>query len=326
MQYILSLIPIIIYMMVLKLMDSFSLISVRVFAAVVVSGMASCGIAYSLTYVIDGGGGLMLFPCIEEVLKVLPILLLIGRRKVAFVAEAQAYGAGAGAGFALLENVIYLHFAPDMDMLAVMVRGLGTTLMHAGCTALFATLVHLTVLHTKGVRVVMILASLVMPVAIHGVHNMFLLPPVLQMIVVMVFFLIVFYAINIYNERRIYQWLDHSLTFDAQLLIAIKEGRLTDTNTGRYLLTMKEHFTPEVFFDIICYLQLYLELIIKSKSRLLLVEEGLAEPFTEEEKLAHRAQVTELYTLHKNIGIAGQRILRPIITLSDADKKILKEG
>lgn len=128
-----------------------------------------------------------------------------------------------------------------------------------------------------------------------------------------------FVAISHHNEQRIYKWLDHSITYDIQLLVAMQQGRLTETNTGRYLLSVKEQFTPEVFFDIICFMQLYLKLVVQGKSRMLLEQEGLAPALTPQQIQEHKENLAELHALRHRIGITGEHILRPIIRFNPED-------
>jgi len=149
-----------------------------------------------------------------------------------------------------------------------------------------------------------------------------LLEPLIQIVVTILAFLTVFIIIGNFNERKIYQWMDHSITFDIQLLSAIRQGKLADTKAGIYLQGIKEQFEPEVFFDVICFMQLYLELVVAGKSRMLLEQEGLALALTEEEIITQKEKVAELHQLRNNIGKLGEYLLRPIITIRDQDIRV----
>lgn len=313
MLYVNSLFPIIIYLIILKLLDGFKMVRWIVLTSCMVCGALSCAIAAAVAWNTDTTQWM---PVIEELLKACFVIGLILRKRIVFFAEAMVYGAAVGGGFALLENCIYIHFNPDMLFATALFRGLATSMLHIGCTAIFAVIMLLS--KTRG------LAGIILPIAIHYIYNQYLLPEVIQLALTVIVFLFMFIGISGYNERRIYQWMDHSISYDIQLLSAIKQGQLTETKAGQYLISIRNQFDAEVFFDIVCFMQLYLELVVEGKSRMLLEQEGLAMPLTPEQTRLHQDKITELHTLRRNIGTMGEYILRPIITLKDTDLRIIK--
>lgn len=323
-----SLFPIVIYLIVLKLLDGFKMVRWKMFVSCLLLGMLSCGVAAIMTWHMDAG---MWVPVIEELLKGAIVLMLIARKKIVFFVEALVYGAATGGGFALLENTIYLHSYPDMLFGTALFRGFSTALLHIGCTTLTASLC-LYIKHAiqykpdnlyAWLRTTLFVAGLALPFGIHYIYNMHLLPSMVQMLTTIVVFTIIFHAISSYNENRIYKWLDHSISYDVQLLAAMRQGQLAETNTGRYLISIRSQFDAEVFFDMLCFMQLYLELVVAGKSRMLLEQEGLAKPLTDSERQLHKEKLTELHTLRRNIGKMGEYVLRPIISLNDTDLRVI---
>ena len=311
----LSLIPIFIYLLIVKLLDNFSIVKWKMLAICGLGGASIC----LLLLTVDTSHTLKkapveLFPIVEEMLKGALVLFLIFRHKILFFAEALCYGAAVGAGFALCENMAYAFYNTDMTALLFAFRGFGTALLHMGCTALMAALA-LSI--NKYLAIIPV-------IGIHYLYNLFLLPEFVQLIVTIITFFIIFAAISYYDERRIYKWLDFSITDDIALLTAIHEGKLTETPAGAYLLKIQKHFPAKVFFDMICYVQLYLEILIEGKSRMMLEEEGLSIPMTPEEKEKERGMKVELQTLRKNIGPMGIQLLRPILRYNIEDLKVLK--
>ena len=309
-----SILPILIYLVVLKFLDGFRLLRWWTVPWCIIAGALCCLVPFIVSQFITVG---QLMPLTEEILKGCIALVLVRRKRIVFFAEALIYGATIGGGFALLENSIYLYYNPDMLLGTALFRGFATSMLHMGCTALVAVIILLA----KYQRWTALLLPL--PVALHYIYNMHLLPPIIQLGVTVVFFLIVFVAISIYNERRIYQWMDHSITFDVQLLAAIKQGHLADTTAGKYLVGVRQQLDPEVFFDVICFMQLYLELVVAGKSRMLLEQEGLAMPLSAAEQQTHTEKLAELQALKGRIGRIGIRILRPVISLKDTDLRVL---
>jgi hypothetical protein len=45
----------------------------------------------------------------------------------------------------------------------------------------------------------------------------------------------------------------------------INKGQFRQTRAGQFLASLKERFSPEVIFDMYCFISLYLELSIKAK-------------------------------------------------------------
>lgn len=309
----LSLVPIFIYIIVIKLLDNFSIVKWRMLMLCGVAGLFVCAM---LALLAIGAAGKIpddVFPFLEEMGKGAVVLCLIRRHKILFFAEALCYGAAIGAGFALLENLVYAFYNADMTNMVFAFRGFGTALLHMGCTALFAT----TALSINKY------VAVIPGVVIHYMYNMFLLPEFLQLVLTVIVFLCMFVAISVYDEKRIYRWMDNSVTNDVDLLVAIHKGELANTPAGEYLQKIQKHFESEVFFDMICYVQLYLEIVIKGKGRMLLEQAGLAEPLTQDEMERDRSMKQELLALRKNIGTIGVQILRPILRYDMEDLKLL---
>ena len=348
-----AIIPILIYLIILKLLDGFRLLRTRLFAACLVAGAIVCAIVLVIAMATDISDDII--PAIEEVLKGICAIWLVKQRKAVFFAEALVYGATIGAGFAMLEDMIYWWYQPGMPFVTELFRGLSTSLLHMGCTALMAiaalivkntmsqseeqnpspstphsapSTIHYSLFTIHYSLKALLLFAL--PFLLHYAYNLLLVLwnddnrlLLALMFGSIVVFGLLFIAISIYNERSIYRWLDHSITYDVQLLAAIKQGQLTETNTGRYLMSIRNQVQPEVFFDIICFMTLYLELVIAGKARMLLTEAGMAEPLTVAEQTVHTEKLTELHTLRRNIGRMGEHILRPVITVRDSDLRVM---
>ena len=137
---LISFIPIIIYLVILKSLDSFKLVKWKGLCLGIMLGIASCAVAYSVSDIAACLDISYYSPPAEELLKALAAILLMRVIHIAFFAEALCYGAAVGAGFALLENIVYLAYNPSMLPATALFRGMGTAMLHIGCTALFLTL------------------------------------------------------------------------------------------------------------------------------------------------------------------------------------------
>jgi RsiW-degrading membrane proteinase PrsW (M82 family) len=104
-------------------------------------------------------------PIIEgNLLKGLVIVVLIRahRHRILWWMR-RSWASPVGTGFALVENLYYLHLAPDAGMGTWIVRGFGTAIMHGGATAIFAVLGLAMLERAKRARLTDILPVLASP-------------------------------------------------------------------------------------------------------------------------------------------------------------------
>ena len=323
-----ALLPIVAYLGVLQIYDAFSMTRWHRLASHALWGAVVTLITYAIVviwrYFNDGQpwAGLLPSVLIEEFLKAAVLIFLVSRRRIAFLAEAQIYGQAVGAGFAFVENILYLSLFPDIGIGTAIVRGMGTSMLHMGCTSTVVSLWLLLPWNEETQRydirwnylfgILLFIPS----VAIHYVYNMWLFSPAAQLLAVIAIFFLIYSIVGLISERLTLRWLDVSIQSDVVLLQAIQEGKLCDTHSGMYLETIRERFDPLVFFDMCVYVQLYIELLIAGKSRLMLRDAGLQVEMSAEEKRMHTEKLTELRAISARIPRVGHYLLRPILHTS----------
>ena len=317
-----SVIPLLLYLLVLKSLDSFRIVHWRWLVVCMAVGCGSCLVAWAFSEMSAALAVPFYAPLIEEILKALVALCAMRLFRIVFFAEALCYGAAIGAGFSLVENIIYIYFSPDMLFATALFRGLGTSMLHIGCSSLFLVLWLLA--KNNSWKSVFRLWGILPCMLIHALYNLHHFQPLVQMVAVVVIFLVIFLCVSNYNEKCIGKWLDQSMMYDIDLLSAIKDGTLPDTKAGQYLMSVKEQFDSYVFLDMICYVQLYLELTITAKSRMMLRESGLLDAESEDDKSQRTAMLKEFNTLRGNIGKMGEIILHPIVKMTAEDKKLIE--
>ena len=317
-----SVIPLLLYLLVLKSLDSFRIVHWRWLVVCMAVGCGSCLVAWAFSEMSAALSVPFYAPLIEEILKALVALCAMRLFRIVFFAEALCYGAAIGAGFSLFENIIYIYFSPDMLFATALFRGLGTSMLHIGCSSLFLVLWLLA--NNNSWKYAFRLWGILPCILIHALYNLHHFQPLVQMAAVVVIFLVIFLCVSNYNEKCIGKWLDLSMMYDIDLLSAIKDGTLPDTKAGQYLMSVKEQFDPYVFLDMICYVQLYLELTITCKSRMMLRESGLLDAESEDDKSQRSAMLKEFYTLRGNIGKMGEIILHPIVKMTAEDKRLIE--
>jgi len=330
MIFLISLFPIITYLLLITSLDGFSLCGTKKILKYISWGVVSCLACVTISRLISEGFSQRSgFVIIEEIVKALPIIVNVSRRKSAFFTETLTYGAAIGAGFSFVENIIYILANPEFAIGDAVLRGLGTSLVHIGCTALwgcgYLVIKHIFNNWSNIAATIPGLLAMIPPIGIHYLYNQFLLPEFIQMFIVIVVFLAMFLSMFKIDKKEIHTWLDECIANDIVLLGSMKEGKLQETSTGKYLLEAKEKFKPEVFFDICMFLSLYLELSIAAKSRVILNESGLDIPITEQEHRANKEKIRELVNLRKSIGKSGIMLLSPFINDKAKDKWVIKE-
>ena len=317
---LISILPNALYLLVLKVLDSFSLARFRLILRNMLFGLMWCALAFVLTNQACIGlpvsiGNVSLMPLVEEILKGSILAWLIVRHKFRFMAQCLIYGAAVGSGFSLLENLIYFYCFPSMAVGTAIVRGFGCAILHMGCTALFATV--LLLVYRKYRNAFGIAISIIPSAAIHFIHNTVmkrgLMKPMTVLVLTVIVFIVIFVILFNYGEKKIYEWMDHSICNDIQIRSAILSGNFSQTKAGEYLLDVREQFPPEVFFDMVCYVQLFLELRIDKQSDMLLRQAGFGEDEVGSGHLVRRAKKNELDSLARQIGRTGMRILAPLI-------------
>lgn len=80
------------------------------------------------------------------------------------------------------------------------------------------------------------------------------------------------------------------------------------------MLEVKEQFKPECFFDMIYYVQLFLELKIEKQSYMLLCQAGFDGEAMGKTLGEHQAKKAELKSLKRSIGLTGMHVLSPLVS------------
>ena len=336
-SFVAALLPVAVYIFVVYELDSFALLNVKKLLLLVGFGMLAALVCFGLFWVLDAfvaeRTSEILYPIIEELVKSAPLLILARKKRIVFFIDSVICGAAVGGGFSILENIFYLVLG-DLQMGTVLFRGLEVALIHMGCTALMAASFMFMVrlaerakghLSIKKADVAMAVLLFVAPLVIHVLHNALHFNPFLQFFFLFATMAGLLYWTYQYDGDMIHRWLDRGLDKQVSLLQSIKEGHLGDTKTGEYLMSVKESFPPEVFFDVICYVQLNVELSVAAKSRFMMREAGLDLPLDEEQISTYLSQYEEFKILEKGLGKTARMTIAPVVKFYPADRKALED-
>ena len=320
--FVVSVLPVFLFLGALMLLDSYKLIPMRAILLAVGAGAAAGAVSYAINISLQPALGMdlrrytiLVAPLLEEILKAIYIVWLLRRNKVGFVVDAATYGFAVGTGFAFIENIFSLQIHPNPTIWTWIVRGFGTALMHGGTTAIFAMISR--TLHNRGTgfRLALALPGLALVTVLHSLYNQFLVSPVLATALIVLVFPYIFMFLFQRSERETRGWVGTGFDTDQELLRVMRAGQVSDTPVGHFLKDLRTSYPPEVIVDMMCLLRLRAELGIKAKGILLMREAGFeADP---DPSLA--AKLEEVRYLEQSIGRTGMRALKPFVQASTQD-------
>jgi RsiW-degrading membrane proteinase PrsW (M82 family) len=318
---LIALTPVLVFLLVLQLMDSFKLVRpAAVVGAIAVGGGVAMLCLALHGWLVESGVSrqvirLYLAALTEETLKAAFVATLIARRRVGFLVDAAVYGFAVGAGFALVENVDYFRTAANPTVMLWVVRGLGTAILHGSTTSIFAMLAK-----SLGDRYGSGAARSWLPawaaaVALHAAFNMAPVPAVAKALLVLVLMPALVLLVFQRSERATREWVGAGLDLDVELLQLVSSEHFAATRFGTYLSELKERFDGSIVADMFCLLRVELELSVRAKALLLARQAGLEVPADDD----LQASLAEWEYLRSSIGPTGLLALKPLQVTTHRD-------
>ena len=319
---IFSILPVLVFLMVFNLLDSYKLVRIKTIYQALLWGVVAAGLSYVFNLVLNvfvdfefNNYAKYLAPFVEEILKAVFVYYLIKKHQIGFMIDGAIIGFSIGTSFAFLENIFYINELVTDNTFVRVLRGFGTSIMHGGTTAIVAII---TMLHTsKKLKSTLkaMMPGLLIGMLIHFFFNSFIVSTLATTLITFVTVPIVIIITFNISESLLRKWLEIEFHTESELLLALKNGRFSETRAGEYFHSIKDRFSPEIIVDLLCYIQLYLELSIKAKAILMLNELDIE--YEKEESIKNR--ITEFKFLRKSIGKVGLIALKPILRFSKRD-------
>ncbi len=317
-----GLLPVVSFLAALVYFDSYKLVKLRTVIAVVASGILVSGASYLVNgYAIDALKLDMttftryVSPVTEELLKGLVIVVLIRAHRIGFLVDAAIFGFAVGTGFAVIENLFYLHLVPDAGLGTWIVRGFGTAIMHGGSTAIFAMLGLAFQERARQASLPAFLPGFALAVVLHSAFNHLFLSPKLSTLAILIVLPPILIAVFQKSEKAVGDWLGKGFDADTEMLDLINSGHFSDSPVGQYLLMLKASLKGPVVADVLCYLRLYTELALRAKGILMMRENGFDVPIDE----ATTEKFAEMRYLESSIGRTGLLAIQPMLHMSHKD-------
>lgn len=318
---VLAFLPVILFLLVLVLMDSFKLARPSAIASALGWGIVAALLGDALYPLLvaalplsAGDYSRFVAPVTEETSKAAFVVYLILRRRIGFPVDAAQLGFAVGTGFALVENLDYLRILADASPVLWAVRGLGTAMLHGATTAVFAMMAR-NAAHRQQRRGLVFLPGWLAAVGIHAAFNVLPVSRVAMTALLLTALPLIVLWVFQRSERATREWFGAGLDLDLMLHETFASEALESTRFGTYLKELRERFPGPVVADMLCLLRVELELSIQAKGVLIARDAGVVMPVHPDALSA----MGEIRYLRGSIGATGLLALAPVQVTSHRD-------
>ncbi len=270
----------------------------------------------------------MVAPWIEEALKGAALALLIATNRIGYKLDAVISGFTIGAGFSVVENILYLVRFPELSASVWMVRGLGTAVMHGATTAILAAVTHELIERSlrkqsgrQGFNLLWMLPGYLVASLIHLTFNHFPNQPMLVMIVTLIVAPVLLIALFRLGESETHQWLTEESEAHRRWLEEWRAGGFPADASGQRIKSLAARLKPEQAALIRDFCIVKAELVLAAEEELLDRDRKLEEG--EAERL--RAAFARLEEVKQAIGKVGYAALNRQLPFSANDEWELGE-
>ena len=317
---IVAFVPVLVFLAVLVMMDSFKLARPSAIAtamgwgvvAAVLSGISQFWMTGTLS---ESAFHRVAAPAIEETAKCVLIAYLILKRRIGFPVDAAQLGFAVGTGFAVVENLEYLRVLSSAAFVLWLVRGLGTAMLHGATTAIFAMLSHTAADRHRDRGALIFLPGLVAAVAIHTAFNVLPVSPLATTAMLLIVLPLLVLWVFQRSEMATRDWVGAGLDLDLMLHETFSSEALAYTKFGAYLRELRQRFPGHVVADMLCLLRVELELSIQAKAMLIARDAGMIMPVHPDA----RSATDEIRYLRSSIGTTGLLALNPVQVTTHRD-------
>lgn len=335
MHWGLALVPVLVLLAIFVWLDAFKLMSLREILLLLGLGGLGALAAYPVSgRVLDalpiGFSTYSRFvaPWIEEAIKGGIIIGLFRFNRIGYKLDAVNSGFAVGAGFSVVENILYLWLYPDYGAGTWLVRGLGTAVMHGTTLAILAASAHeFAERETReaagdfNFNLLWFVPGFLAAVAIHTAFNQFPDKPMVAMLGAIVFAPIAIIAILNFGTAEAEKWLTAECAAHRTQLKTLSAGHWPDTPRGKRIAALAGRLDPEAAKRVHRYWQLETWLVVQAEEAMIEEEAGDVTLDTDEVRVAF----AELPQLRRAMGRSTFAALRPLLPFSRNDYWELSE-
>jgi len=325
----LALVPVLILLSIFVWLDAFKLMSLKEILFLMVLG----GLAAVATYPLSGrmldtlpigfsNYSRFIAPWIEEAIKALVVVVLFWFNRIGYKIDAVISGFAIGAGFSVVENIIYLTIFPDYGAGTWLVRGLGTAVMHGTTLAILAAIAHEFAERENReaagdfrFNLLWFLPGYLVAVALHLAFNQFPDRPLVAMIGAAVFAPVAIMAIFHFGTAEAERWLVQERAAHQAQLKALRAGRWPEGASGRRIAALAGRLDPESAKRVRRYWELQAWLVVEAEEAMM--EEAAGDIEVDREQV--RAALAELDGLQRALGRSTLAALKALLPFSRND-------
>jgi RsiW-degrading membrane proteinase PrsW (M82 family) len=261
-------------------------------------------------------------PWLEEASKAVVMIGLFWFNRIGYKLDAVISGFAIGAGFSVVENIIYLTIFPEYGTGTWLVRGLGTAVMHGTTLAILAAIAHeFAEQETReaagdfNFNLLWFLPGYLIAVALHTTFNQFPDRPMVAMMGAVIFAPIAIIGIFHFGTAEAQRWLaaecaEHHKQFDA-----LKAGNWPDSASGRKIAALAERLPGETAARIRRYWELQAWLVVQAEQAM--ADEAAGDVSIDKEQV--RAAFAELHGLKRALGKSTFTALKALLPFSRND-------
>jgi RsiW-degrading membrane proteinase PrsW (M82 family) len=319
----LALVPVLVLLAIFVWLDAFKLMRLReVLVLLALGGFCAVAVYPVSGRLIDtlpiGFSNYSRFvaPWIEEAVKALVMIGLFRFNRIGYKLDAVISGFAIGAGFSVIENILYLTFFPQYGPGTWLVRGLGTAVMHGTTLAILAAIVHeFAERETReaaadfNFNLWWFLPGYLIAVAIHMTFNQFPDRPMVAMMGAILFAPIALIAIFHFGTAEAERWLVAERAEHAAQLEALRAGTWPDTAAGRRIAALAERLGPDTAQRIRRYWELQTWLVGQAEE--VMMEEAAGDASFDKQEVI--ATIAELDGLRRAIGKSSFTALNALL-------------
>jgi protease PrsW len=326
----LALLPVLLLLAVFVWLDVFKLMSVKEVVALLVLGGMGAGLAWPISgRLLDtlpiGFSFYSRFvaPWIEEAIKAILVVVLFRMNRIGYKLDAVISGFAIGAGFSVVENIVYLTIFPDYGTGTWIVRGFGTAIMHGTTLAILAAVAHefaeretREAANEYDFHIWWFVPGYLAAVALHTLFNQFPDRALLAMLGAWLFAAFALIGIFHFGAVEAQRWLVAEREEHKQQLEALRSGNWPDSPSGRKIAALAARLDPETAKRVRRYWELQAWLVVEAEETMM--EEAAGDAIFDPAGV--RGAFEELGGLRRALGRSTFAALRALLPFSRNDQ------
>ena len=261
-------------------------------------------------------------PWIEEAIKAVIMIGLFRMNRIGYKLDAVISGFAIGAGFSVVENIIYLTIFPHYGTGTWLVRGFGTAIMHGTTLAVLATVAHeFAERETREAAadfdfsLMWFVPGYGVAVALHIAFNQFPYRPMIAMMAAILVAPIALILILNLGTAEAQRWLAAECAEHHAQLEALRGGRWPNGQAGAKIAALAERLDAESAKRISRYWELQAWLVAQAEE--VMMEEAAGD--AEFDASAVQAAFAEAEGLKRALGRSTFAALEALLPFSRND-------